>query len=169
VAAIMLVVVCTAASGCGAIPSKYLREAQWVTLTQLRTHPELYRGKTIILGGAIVMQRTQEGRVWLLVRNRPLDRDYVPHRAAIVGGIEDGHYWIVVTPEALPRGYQHWGRLTVVGKVGNQPPPDLASAHDPMLYAMYLRGWKIDVAESTWEATVDPSYIPSMPPEVKIE
>jgi len=170
VAAIMLVFACTAGS-CASIPGKYVREAEWVTLTELRAHPEHYRGKTIILGGVIVMQRTQEGRVWLLVKNRPLDRDYVPHRAAVVGGIEDGHYWIVLVPEALPRGYQHWGRLTVVGKVGNQPPPavGLGSVHDPMLYAIYLRGWSLEAAESTWEASVDPSYIPSMPPEVKIE
>jgi hypothetical protein len=117
------------------------------------------------------MQRAEKGRVWLLVRNRPLDQDYVPHRAAVVGGIEDGHYWIVMAPEALPRGYQHWGRITVVGKVGDQRPPtgDGGSALDPTVHAMYLRGWNAHVAESTWEATVDPSYIPSMPPEVKIE
>jgi len=166
----MLVLACTV-GGCASIPSKYVREAEWATLTQLRTHPEHYRGKTIILGGAIVMQRAEKGRVWLLVRNRPLDQDYVPHRAAVVGGIEDGHYWIVMAPEALPRDYQHWGRITVVGKVGDQRPPtgDVGSAHDPTLHAMYLRGWKADVAESTWEATVDPSYIPSMPSQVKIE
>ena len=159
------------AVGCGVIPGKYVREAEWVTLTQLRTHPDLYRGKTIILGGAIVMQRTEAGRVWLLVRNRPLDRDYMPHRAAVMGGMEDGHYWIVTAPTALPSGYQRWGRITVVGKVGDQRPPtsDMGSTKDPMLYALYLRGWSMDVAESTWEATMDPSYIPSMPAEVKIE
>jgi hypothetical protein len=181
-----LLVLSALAGGCGSIPGKYVRQAEWVTLTQLRTHPELYRGKTIILGGVIVMQRAEEGRVWLLVRNRPLDQDYMPHRAAVVGGIEDGHYWIVMAPKALPRGYQHWGRITVVGKVGNQPPPvidagSVASTHpprgrqdgffsqDPILYALYLRGWSLHEAESTWEASMDPSYIPSTPPEVKIE
>ena len=181
--AILLVI--AALAGCGSIPGKYLREAEWVTLTQLRTHPEQYRGKTIVLGGVIVMQRAEEGRVWLLVRNRPLDQDYMPHRAAMVGGIEDGHYWIVMEPKALPHGYQHWGRITVVGMVGAQPPPlvdarsatrpsragqdGLSSSQDPILYALYLRGWSLHEAESTWEASVDPNYLPSMPPEVKIE
>jgi hypothetical protein len=166
-----LLVLSALAGGCGSIPGKYVRQAEWVTLTQLRTHPELYRGKTIILGGVIVMQRAEEGRVWLLVRNRPLDQDYMPHRAAVVGGIEDGHYWIVMAPKDLPRGYQHWGRITVVGKVGDQPPPMVqgGSRHDPMLFALYLRGWSLIEAESTWEASMDPSYIPSTPPEVKIE
>ena len=180
-------------TGCSSIPSRYLRDAEWVTLTQLRTHPEQYQGKTIILGGVIVMQRADSGRIWLLVRNRPLDRDYMPHRAAVVGGIEDGHYWIVMAPEALPPGYQHWGRITVVGKVGDQPPPAIdlpstnsnstplagisppaakpaepgVSSHDPVLYAVYLRGWSMHKAESTWEATMDPSYVPSMPSQVK--
>ena len=122
----------------------------------------------------------------------------MPHRAAVLGGIEDGHYWIVMAPEALPPGYQHWGRITVIGKVGDQPPPAIdlpsanpnptprasisppgpkpaegvspvngASSHDPVLYAVYLRGWSMDKAESTWEATMDPSYVPSMPSQVK--
>jgi len=198
--AAVIVFLAALATGCGSIPREYVRDAEWVTLTQLRTHPEQYQGKTIILGGVIVMQRAEKQRTWLLVRNRPLDQDYIPHRAAVLGGIEDGHYWIVMAPESLPRGYQHWGRITVVGKVADQPPPavDLAStnsistpgsgisppahpkpgesgsstAHglaspDPVLYALYLRGWSMDKAESTWEATMDPSYIPSLPSQVK--
>ena len=50
-------------TGCGSIPSRYVRDAEWVTLTQLRTHPEQYHGKTIILGGVIVMQRAEDGRI----------------------------------------------------------------------------------------------------------
>jgi outer membrane lipoprotein len=161
-------------TACAAIPSKFVKQAEpGVTLTQLRKHPEAYTGKVVILGGAIIEKREDEGQIWLLVRNRPLDADYVPHIAVSLGGSEDGNYWVVVRQQGLPKTYASWARLTVVGLVTDQRAADPGTIVEsgPVLMAMYLHGWDAGMGgyglrESSWEATYPPNTILSAPKPV---
>src|SRR5262245_30947955 len=70
-----------ASLSCSPLPRKYLHQAEpGVTLTDLVTNPDMYRGKVVILGGTIVEEKQDRGQLWLRMRNRPLDEDYHPHR-----------------------------------------------------------------------------------------
>jgi len=63
------------------IPSEFVQQAEpGVTLTALMTHPDLYQGKVVIVGGVPLAEIREGDRVWIELRNRPLDANYVPHR-----------------------------------------------------------------------------------------
>ncbi|MBI3602899.1 MAG: Slp family lipoprotein, partial [Nitrospirae bacterium] len=63
------------------VPRKFVEQAEpSVTLTALAGRPAAYRGKVVVLGGVIAEEKQVSGRVWLWVKNRPLDADYEPHR-----------------------------------------------------------------------------------------
>jgi hypothetical protein len=157
--------------GCLSIPSKYLRQAEKdTTLTALVTRPARDAGKIVILGGVIVDERRKGERVWLYIKNRPLDADYHPHRDASMVATESGHYWVVLTAEKLPPSYKEWARMTVVGQVlpdeaAERQPPD--RSREPVLGALYLRGWGYGLDNPTWEASQDPNYLLSSPLNVK--
>lgn len=165
------IVVSSGFDACATIPRKFVKQAEpGVTLTMLASHPDTYRGKVVILGGAVVTQKEEGGRIWLLVRNRPLDADYVPHLPTSVGNAEAGEYWVVVAPGGLPKTSRNWSRLTVVGRVSDERPAQHApgTGQEPVLAALYLRGWGsgwggYGLHEETWEETQDASYIPSAP------
>ena len=158
---------------CSPIPSKFIKQAEpGTTLTGLVNQPSAYAGKVVILGGVIVEERRADGRVWLHVKNRPLDLDYEPHRDPKLRDTEDGYYWIIVDPKNLPPSYKEWARLTVVGKVMPPPSTEAAKAEnsqrsEPVLGALYLRGWGYGLKDPTWEATQDPNYIVSSPLRTK--
>lgn len=153
--------------GCSPLPRQYLRQAEpGVTLTTLVTHPDRYRGKVVALGGVIVEEKQDGNRLWLRMKNRPLDEDYRPHRPAQTDGLEAGHYWVVVTREKIPASYRKWARVTVVGQVSGVTPIEAPKdpAGEPVLSAMYLRGWGgSSHDENAWEEFVDPNYLPRTP------
>jgi starvation-inducible outer membrane lipoprotein len=147
--------------GCSNVPRKYLRMAEpGVTLSELIAHPDNYRGKVVLLGGTIIEEEESGPYLWLYVKNRPLDQDYVPHRPADMDGDEAGYYWVMIPKQQTPRSYRHWARMTVVGQVtGSQ-----RSATEPVLALLYVRGWGTNQAHnSVWEKSSDPNYVPSVP------
>lgn len=154
-------------TACAAIPSKFVRQAEpRVTLAEITHHPEVHRGKVVILGGVLVAQHEEAGRLWLLVRNRPLDEDYVPHLPASIDPAEAGQYWVMVGSAGLPKASQRWARLTVVGRVADQQPVqhEQATGKEPVLAAMYLRGWGDSPShEAAWEESQDANYIMTTP------
>lgn len=159
----LIVVGIIALVGCsGSLPSKYLREAErGVTLTSLTAAPEAYRGKVVILGGVVKEEMREGGRLWLYMKNRPLDRDYRPHRPPTLDGPEAGHYWLVITSDRLPASYRDWARVTVVGEVLGTRPAIAAgeTAPEPVLGVMYLRGWSLSAdTREGWEEFEDPHY-----------
>lgn len=134
------------AGGCSTstIPKEFLQQAQpGVTLASLKANPEAYKGKVVILGGVIVDKKEQDGRIWLKVKNRPLDSDHVPHIPTSIDDPEAGHYWVVVSQQGLPQSHKDWARLTVVGQVTGEKPAGLvpAATGEPTLAALYMRGW----------------------------
>ncbi|MFM8550812.1 MAG: Slp family lipoprotein [Nitrospiraceae bacterium] len=158
--------------GCApAIPNRYLKQAEpGVTLTSLKAKPAAYRGKTVILGGVIVERRQEAGRICLLMKNRPLDADHVPHRDATLVPSESALYWVIVEENSLPPRYREWARVTVVGWVSDAKPPKPDPAHDrsqggePVLDGLYLKGWGSgDQGLDIWEDKQDPNYIQSNP------
>jgi starvation-inducible outer membrane lipoprotein len=160
---LMSISLCLICLGCSAgLPSKYVHQAEpGVTLTALATHPEEYQGKVVILGGVIVEDKQDGDRLWLRLRNRPLDEDYHPHRPPELTGPEAGHYWVVADPEKIPSNYRSWARVTVVGQVSDIKPIALRSdpLDEPVLAAMYMRGWGGTAGTGhTWEEFEDPSY-----------
>lgn len=155
-------------SGCaGAIPGKYVKQAEpGVTLTALAANPERYRGKTVILGGVIMEAKEQDGNIWLLIKNRPVDADYQPHHDVTMRASESGHYWVILDPQNLPPSYRKWARVTVVGRVSDQRPIRHAatSGTEPVLAGLYLRGWGYgDSKTESWESRQDANYIQSNP------
>lgn len=162
------------AAGCawtGTVPDKFVRQAEpGVTLTVLAQHPAAYMGKVVILGGVIVEERSAEGHIWLWIKNRPLDGDLEPHRDASGMQSESGHYWVLVDPRGLPKGYRNWARFTLVGLVSDtQVPkfdvqPNGRTGSEPVLGALFLRGWGYgDSGGEAWEAHQDANYIQSNP------
>ena len=156
-------------TGCGALPSRYIQQAEpGVTLTSLAAAPETYQGKTVILGGVVVDQQQQGPRLWLHLKNRPLDKDYRPHRPTINEGPEAGYYWVVV-PDAslLPPKWKQWARITVVGRVREQKEarPTMVPASEPVLGLVFMRGWAMGNAQGkgAWEESVDANYLLSVP------
>jgi hypothetical protein len=133
-----------------------------VTLTSLVTHPEQYRGKVVILGGAIAEERQDEGRLWLRLTNRPLDEDYHPHRPPLLEGLEGGHYWVVANPDNMPKNYRNWARATVVGEVVGMKlrsgQTETSHGGEPVLAVMYIRGWGGSAHKDAWEDFEDPNY-----------
>jgi len=136
--------------GGGVIPSQYLKQAEpGITLTKLSKDPLAYRGKVVILGGVIVEQKPGDNRVWLRVKNRPLDEDYVPHIPVVKEGPEAGYYWVMVMRKDLPQDYHSWSRITVVGRLtGGKIAFDVEGMDEKIqniiLSALYLRGWGKD-------------------------
>jgi len=154
--------------GCSrALPPKYVRQADpGVTLTALVTHPDMYQGKVVILGGVIVEEKRDGGRIWLRLKNRPLDQDYHPHRPVVMDGPEAGHYWVVVAQEKIPKSYRAWSRVTVIGQLsGDKPTTEKTDPwNEPVLNAMYMRGWGASPGtEHDWEEFEDPNYQVSTP------
>jgi len=137
------------AAGCGGgtIPNQYLKQTEpGVTLTKLSKDPMAYRGKVVALGGVIVDEKQGDNRVWLHVKNRPLDEDYVPHIPVTNEGPEAGYFWVMVLRKDLPKDYQQWSRITVVGRLmGGKIAFDLNASDERIqniiLSALYLRGW----------------------------
>ena len=156
-------------AGCGlsarnTIPSEFIQQAEpGVTLTALTTHPDLYQGKIVIVGGVPLAEIREGDRVWIELRNRPLDANYVPHRPLSRGGPEDGHYWVLVSSHDFPLTSHAWARVTVVGRVLARPllaPPQVTAEPGPVLTALYIQAWP--VAESraeTWQDLRDPLYM----------
>lgn len=150
--------------GCANVPRHYVRMAEpGTTLTALTAHPEMYRGKVVLLGGTIIEEEENDQDLWLHVINRPLDQDYIPHGPADKDGPEGGSYWVVVTKQQFPRQYRQWARMTVVGRVtGTQ-----RFETEPVLSLLYVRGWGLSSAHhGVWE-NVNPNYIPSTPGGIK--
>jgi starvation-inducible outer membrane lipoprotein len=139
-----------AACSGGVVPSQYLKQAEpGVTLTKLSKDPAAYRGKVVVLGGVIVDEKQGDNRVWLHVKNRPLDDDYVPHIPVTKEGPEAGHYWVMVWKKDLPKDYQNFSRITVVGRLMGGKIAFDENASDEriqnvILSALYLRGWGKD-------------------------
>ncbi len=155
--------------GCSSLPSRYVQQAEpGVTLTALTESAAAFQGKTVILGGVVVDQKQEGQRLWLHLKNRPLDKDYRPHRPTINAGPEAGLYWVVVpNASALPHNWKHWARVTVVGRVTS--PGKAASSIDPtgepVLTLLFMRGWTMGQAQQggAWEESVDANYLLSVP------
>ena len=131
--------------GCSPLPARYVQQAEpGVTLTSLTQSQEGYQGKTVILGGVVVDQKQDGQRLWLHLKNRPLDKDYRPHRPTINDGPEAGYYWVVV-PDAstLPPKWKQWARVTVVGRVMDSKAvvSSIEPTAEPVLSLLFMRGW----------------------------
>jgi len=146
---------------CSPIPRRYLLQAEsGVTLMDLQRTPQRYQGKTVILGGVIVHEETKDGRLWLRIMNRPLDENQRPHLTSDPDGPESGYYWVALDAEKIPDHYREWTQVTVVGKVVATTP---GVESDPVVAAVYLRGWsRRSDQHSIWEID-DPNYIMEAP------
>jgi starvation-inducible outer membrane lipoprotein len=146
---------------CSSVPRRYLWNAEkGVTLMDLQRTPERYQGKTVILGGVIVHEETKDGRLWLRLKNRPLDENQRPHLATDPDAVEGDYYWVALDAEKIPAHYHEWAQVTVVGRV---VPTEPGVKSDPVLAAVYLRGWsRLSKEHSIWEID-DPNYTMDAP------
>ena len=121
-----------------------------------------YQDKLVILGGTIVQEEMRDGRLWLHVVNRPLDRDYRPQLPPSPNDPEGESYWVVVgNLMNFPDSYHHWGDMIVVGQVAA-----LAPGREPVLQMVYVRGRDLKSGhrhDAVWEDVVDASYVLSTP------
>lgn len=162
-----VVVTCLLSACSSTLPSQYIHQAEpGVTLTMLASNLDRYRDKVVILGGVIVEEEQRGDHLFLRLRNRPLDKDYMPHRPPSLDSPEAGHYWVMIKRQELPPQYRQWARVTVVGQVEGKraSAPEPKTGFEPVLAALYLRGWSdavMDNGAST--ATVDRNYSTSVP------
>ena len=166
-------VACLLTACSSTLPRQYIHQAEpGVTLTMLVSNPDRYRDKVVILGGVIVEEKHMGDHVFLRLRNRPLDKDYMPHRPPSLESPEAGHYWVMMRRQELPADYHQWARVTIVGQVAGKRggSGEVTSESEPVLAAVYLRGWG-DAAMSNGasKATVDRNYIMSVPKEAQGE
>ena len=158
--------------GCGSVPFQYVRQAEsGVTLTSLTASPEVYQGKTGILGGVVVDQKQEGQRLWLHLKNRPLDQDYRPHRPVVNEGPEAGYYWVRVTNSSrLPPKWKQWARVTVVGRVldPKQNESPIGPLQEPLLNLVFMRGWTMS-HQNALEELVDASFLLSVPEALREE
>jgi hypothetical protein len=101
----------------------------------------------VILGGVILSQRNDDqGRVWALVRNRPLDADYEPHIPVSRDDPEGGEFWVLADPKFVPMSHRTWARITVVGRVSEENAAmvgiESRKRKPPVLAALYLYAWE---------------------------
>jgi hypothetical protein len=138
-----IAIMCLLSACSSTLPSRYIDQAEpGVTLTALISNPDGYREKVVILGGVIVEEKEIDEHVFLRLKNRPLDNDYRPHRPLSLDGPEAGYYWVMIGRRDLPEQYRQWARVTVVGQVsGKRPSVTSSGALEPVLAALYLRGW----------------------------
>jgi starvation-inducible outer membrane lipoprotein len=148
-------------TSCSPIPRRHLWQAEkGVTLMDLQRTPERYQGKTVILGGVIVHEETKDGRLWLRLKNRPLDENQRPHLATDLDTVAGDYYWVALDAEKIPAHYHEWAQVTVVGQVVPTTP---GVKSDPVLAAVYLRGWsRLSKEHSIWEID-DPNYTMDAP------
>lgn len=156
-------------AGCGlssrnTIPSEFIQQAEpGVTLTARTTHPDLYQGKIVIVAGTPLAEIQEGDRVWIELKNRPLDANYVPHRPVSRGGPEDGHYWVLVSSHDFPPTSHTWARVTVVGRVlarSLSVPPPVMAEPGPVLAARYIQAWPVVESRAvTWQDHRDPHYM----------
>jgi len=166
-ASLLLFLILAAGCSVGArstIPREFLNQAEpGVTLTALTVHPDRYQGKVVILGGVPVAEVREGDRLWLSLRNRPLDAEYMPHRPLAPGGPEDGHYWVLVSSSEFPETSHMWARLTIVGRVLPQPiqaPRQVTAEQNPVLAALFIRAWPVDQSNTeSWQSRRDPHYL----------
>ena len=160
-------------AACSTIPSRYTTQAErGATLSAIRDRPDWYKGRVVIMGGVLVEEKPVGDQVWLRLRNRPVDADYVPHEPTSPGDPESGYYWVLVSRQGLPKSYKNWPRMTVVARVSAQRPAELPSNGEPAMQALYIRGWDdswggYGLRPPSWEATQDPNYLVSTPLLVK--
>lgn len=149
------------AVGCSPIPRKYLKEADpSVTLTTIKRNASYYQDKLVLLGGVIMEEKAQDGRLWLHVENRPLDQDFRPQLPPSTSDPESGWYWVVVGSHGkFPANRRHWADMTVVGRVAGISP-----GKEPILRMVYVRGWGLKSEhDGAWEEIVDANYILDTP------
>lgn len=153
-------------SGCSPVPWRYVWMAEsGVTLTTLNADLKSYAGKTVILGGTIIEEQEHEQYLWLRLKNRTLDQDYVPHRPADSGSSEGGSYWVTVPKPNVPPKYQDWARVTVVGRVTGT----VRFKTEPVLLLLYMRGWHVSGTHyGVWE-NINPNYIPLIPGSIDMK
>jgi starvation-inducible outer membrane lipoprotein len=155
------------------LPRQYIDQAEaGVTLTMLASNPDRYRDKVVILGGVIVEEKQIGDHHFLRLRNRPLDKDYMPHRPPSLESPEAGYYWVMINPADLPQHYREWARVTLVGQVTGKRlrTADRSGEFEPVLAALYLRGWGDTVmSNGASKATVDRNYMISVPKEAQGE
>lgn len=127
-----------------------------MTLTTLVTDPGRYRDKIVVLEGVVFAEKREASQLWLPLRSRPLDADYVPHRPISLVGPENGGYWVLLATAQPPANSHQWARVTVVGRMSDSPPvrPKSEGKGGPGLAALDVRGWSItnDHTE-TWQGT----------------
>ena len=171
---VIAIMVTGVASGCSTvIPSKYTSQAErGASLSSIKARPDAYIGKVVILGGVMVEEKEAGEQIWLRLKNRPVDADYVPHQPTSASDPETGHYWVIVNRQGLSSSYKNWARMTIVGRVSAQKPSEMPGGVDPVILALYLRGWDdswggYGLRPTSWEATQDANYIVSTPLRVK--
>jgi len=151
--------------GCSsAIPSRYLdRAVPQATLTSITAAPADYQGRMVVLGGTIVNETMRENQLWLHVRNRPLDEDYVPQLPPSPDDPEAAEYWVVVEKnQRFPPSHHHWADMILAGYVAGQTP-----AKEVIIKLAYARGRTLDL--SSYDAWDHPEYATFVPHSIAIE
>jgi len=113
-----------------------------ISFQKLGENPKAFRGKTIVLGGEVLITENRRGKTLLMVLQRELDGDLKP----LDNEPSKGRF-ILVAPEFLdPAIYTKGRRITIVGTVAGAETRQLNGI--PYLYPVmekrYLYLWPVE-------------------------
>ncbi|ULA63328.1 MAG: hypothetical protein LZF86_110023 [Nitrospira sp.] len=153
------------AVGCGSVvPSRYMdRAVPHATLTSIAASPDNYRGRMVLLGGTIVNETMRGSQLWLHVRNRPLDEDYIPQLPPSPDDPEAAEYWVVVeAKQQFPPSHHKWADMVLAGYVAGRTP-----SKEVIIKLAYARGRDLDLSSyDTWD---HPEYVTYVPASIAVE
>ena len=110
-----------------------------VTYQEFQDAPEQFDGKLMMFGGVIIETKNAEDGAWIIVLEKPLDKEGRPDWAA-----ESGGQFLIITKAYLDLGAFRRGRsITVIGESkGSKSLPLLGSDYwYPLLEAQQLHLW----------------------------
>ena len=103
-------------SGCAHVISKDLRAKSdpSLTLSQVRHHPEAFKGKWVVWGGEIVETVNQkEGTTQIEIFQKPLDRRGEPRETTA----SEGRFLVLVDKYSDPYVFRRGKKITVAGEI----------------------------------------------------
>ncbi len=113
-----------------------------ISFQKLGENPEAFMGKTLVLGGEVLITENQPGKTRLIVLQHELDGDLKP-----LDNDQSKGRFIVIAPEFLdPAIYAKGRRITIVGTVAGKETRQLNGIPYvyPVIEKRYLYLWPVE-------------------------
>lgn len=133
-----------------------------VTFKELRADPERFKGKIVILGGAVIQTTALQQNTLIEVEEKPLDYWGMPKRTKKTGG----RFNALVRGYLDPLVYAPGRQITVAAEVAGTHSAELGEAEysDPVVVAKEIKLWPRERESQDKLQWMDPLYDPYKSP-----